>query len=180
MTPQILAKPYAKALFMYAKSSNNIDKWQIFLAILSLILSEKKMQNYLCLPSLNSLERKKIIVNILNKLSEDVDSRCEKFIEILIDNKRLNITSAIVDIFNKMIAKDSNTTKILVTSAYPFDSDQHKKLLDNLSKFYNCRVDIESKVDNNLIGGIVIKKDDQVIDNSIICKLNKFSEFIRN
>ena len=68
----------------------------------------------------------------------------------------------------------------IVTSAFELEAEQQQLLVDALRKRFNCEVTLKVEIDKRLIGGVVIRTGDMVIDGSIRGKLAKLAESLKS
>jgi F-type H+-transporting ATPase subunit delta len=111
-----------------------------------------------------------IIKNILS----DFDNVIIEFIGILITSKQ---TAAMINIINKFLdlsQKALNAEQVEVITAEPLADD----MLASLREKMNCKV--KSTVDKSIIGGIKIKYENKIFDNSIVCQLNQLKKTLHN
>jgi len=105
-----------------------------------------------------------------------LDQHGENFIKLLAENGRLLALPQIEVLFNHLRAEFEKTVKAEVTSATELNEQQITKLKEKLAAKLGRQVEINVKVDPELLGGLVIQAEDYVIDGSVRGKLAKLSE----
>ena len=109
LTP--LARPYAKALFASALDSNNLDKMADELRTMATASKTDGVKNTIENPALS----RKDVVDILNNLFvESSSDTSKKLIEILAENKRLNLLEPIYTIYQTLLEKHKEQNSIQV------------------------------------------------------------------
>jgi len=99
----------------------------------------------------------------------ELDKRIKRFIDILKKNNGLSLTDKIIDQFYECYRKEKNILKIEITSSNKIDPVMLNKIIQK----FNSQIEIKEKTDKSLIGGMVIKiNDDILIDGSVKRKLN--------
>lgn len=172
-----LARPYAKAVFSFALTNNDLDSWSTMLATLSGIVKQEKVQQALASPALTAQQQVAIIAEVYG---EQLSEKGQNFVSLLAENKRLLLLPMIVEQFEILKAKQEQLSRVNIKSAYALDNDVEQKLADALGKKLNCRIEVETAVDETLIGGVVIRTGDLVIDNSVRGRLAKLTESVKS
>ena len=112
-------------------------------------------------PRININEKKKIIDNVFgDKISREIVN----FIKILIDKRRIGYIIDIAGEFEKMAYEYKGIVKARAYSSASLNADQIKRLEKRLSERSGKTVEIENTVDKSLLGGVMIKFNDMVID----------------
>ena len=98
------------------------------------------------------------------------------FIGVLASNKRLPLLPEISSLFEQYKANQEKTINVDVISAFELSGDTEQSLAEVLSKKLEREVKVDSSVDPSLIGGVLIRAGDLVIDGSVRGRLNKLAE----
>ena len=103
----------------------------------------------------------------------EINKRVKKFINILKKNNDLSLVDKIVDKFHECYREERNISKIEITSGAEIDSE----ILNKIIHKFNNQIEIEEKIDKSLIGGIMIKiNNDTLIDGSVKRKLKELKK----
>ena len=103
----------------------------------------------------------------------EIDKRIKRFINILKKNNDLSLVDKIVDKFHECYRKERSISKIEITSNAKMDS----AILNKIIHKFNNQIEVEEKIDKSLIGGMVIKvNDDTLIDGSVKRKLEELEK----
>lgn len=166
---KLVAKRYATALFEVSKENNNVDKYQSQLQLLADIFKdEPQLRTILQHPKVTQDEKKDILSSILSKV---VDQEVINFLYILIDKSRERYIEDIIHQYNELANNYNNIEKTLVVSAVSLTLEEVQVLTEKLSKAFNKNIVIENKIDPEVIGGMLVKIGDRVIDGTIKGKL---------
>ncbi|CAA0081551.1 ATP synthase subunit delta [BD1-7 clade bacterium] len=168
-----LARPYAKAAFGFALANQNLDAWAKMLNTLAAIVSNDKVDAILSSPALTSEQQVTAITAICG---DELTEECKNFVSLLAENKRLTLLKEVTEQFVSLKAQHEKFCDVEVTSAYDVDSEVEENLAKALSNKLNCSVNIQTTVDKDLIGGVVIRAGDLVIDSSVRGRLAKLTE----
>lgn len=168
-----VARPYAKAAFEYARDHQALDGWADILVKLGRVAAVRDVQKLLMHPGLTA-ERK---VAILLELAEvDTDEAARRFLETLGAKNRLPALTAIAEQFERLRAELEQRVDVTVVSAYPLDDKQQNKLAGALKKRLNREISITTQVEPALLGGVILRAGDTVIDGSVRGRLTRLSE----
>ena len=168
LTP--LARPYAKALFASALDSNNLDKMADELRTMATASKTDGVKNTIENPALS----RKDVVDILNNLFvESSSDTSKKLIEILAENKRLNLLEPIYSIYQTLLEKHKEQNSIQVFVAVEPGNEAKDSIEKKLRSTYGKDANIYFSKDPKMMGGLSIKIGDETLDLSIRGKVNK-------
>ncbi len=167
-----VARPYAKAAFEFAKDKGQLAQWSTELALAAALSADEAFADYLARPTLTTSQQTEAFLNAAgDKLS--VEGR--NFIANVIANKRLAALPAISVLFDALKADAERVADVDVTSAFALSDAQASELAATLAKQLGRQVQLTTQVDAALIGGVVVRSGDLVIDASVRGKLGKLS-----
>jgi F-type H+-transporting ATPase subunit delta len=168
-----VARPYAKAAFEFARDKQQLANWSAQLTLAAALASDATFAAYLARPTLTASQQVQAFLNAAgDKLGADV----RNFITEVVNNKRLEALPAIAALFEDYRAELEQSAEVVVVSAFELDQSQRSSLADKLGKKLGRKIAIdEVTVDRSLIGGVVIRSGDLVIDASVRGKLNKLA-----
>lgn len=172
----ILARPYAKAAFEFALSNNAIEKWAETLAFAAMITQDQSMQEILQSPNISKQKKLQAMLSICQ---DKLDKDSENFIKTLSENNRLVVLPEISQTFNQLKADYEKTVDVNVTSAVELNQEQLKDISSKLENKLQRKINIETSIDQQIIGGLIIRAEDLVIDGSVRGKLAKLAETLR-
>lgn len=159
-----LARPYARAVFETARDNSSLPNWSEALALMSVVASDPTMNDVLDNPKMTKAQKGEIFADVC---SDKIDDAAKNLIALLAENNRLSICAAIAEQFEVLKSADEGVVDAEVTSAMPLDSDQESALKESLKKKLGSDVSLTISVDESLIGGVIVKAGDMVIDGSI-------------
>ncbi len=172
-----IARPYAKAAFSAAKSANQLPVWSQALKQLSVIVCDQQMQSILKNPHYTKNQLCDLLSSLLHKTSGNGSSNgfesIENFIKILAEKKRLTLFPDISQLFEEDLAKESGYLSLIVTSAFDMDDSQKRHTQEKLSKQLHSELKINFQVDKNLVGGLLVRSGNWVMDGSVKGKLER-------
>ena len=168
LTP--LARPYAKALFESAIESNSTDEMAVELKTMAAAAMTEGIINTIENPTLS---RKEIVEILVNLFEESVSDTAKKLIEILAENKRLNLLEPIYSIYQDLLEKHKEQKSIEVFVAVEPGDEAKESIEQKLKSTYGKDANIYFSKDPTMMGGLSIKIGDETLDRSIKGKINK-------
>ncbi|MEH2372235.1 ATP synthase F1 subunit delta [Nostoc sp.] len=169
-----VAQPYAQALLSIAQSKNLTEEFgEDARTFLGLLRADKQLENFFSNPFIQSENKKALIKQILG---EGANTYLRNFLLILVDKRRIAFLESIFQQYLALLRQLNQTVLAEVISAVPLTEAQQQAIIQKVIAITNARqVELETKVDNELIGGVIIKVGSQVIDASIRGQLRRLS-----
>ncbi|EAR11224.1 F0F1 ATP synthase subunit delta [Reinekea blandensis] len=168
-----LARPYAKAAFSAAVDSGDIATWSTALQTLAVISKAESVAELIASPSVSALDKAKTIADIAG---DDCNEGASNLLVVLAENDRFALLSEISSQFELLRSEHEKSADVVVTSAFELSDAQQKALTEKLTAKLSREVSMTVKVDSALIGGVIIKAGDLVIDGSVRGKLSKLAD----
>ena len=170
-----LARPYAKAAFEYARTGKSLDAWSSSLAVVAGVIQQPVVEENLDSPTKTSEQKAALVIELCG---EEIDAKVKNFVAVMADNKRLGLLVEVQQLFEDFKSQQEKFSDIKVSSAFKLDSAVEKILADKLRKALDSEVALSTSIDKSLIGGVIIRAGDMVIDGSVRGRLAKLSETI--
>lgn len=172
-----LARPYAKAAFGYAQQASDLKGWGAALATAAAVSQSEKVRELLDNPQLTSDQRADKFLSIC---SDELSDSGKNFIRLLAENHRLALLPEISALFEELKAQAEATLEVEVVSARALSDAQSQQLTQALAKKFEREVHLHNSVDENLLGGAVIRAGDTVIDGTVRGRLARLAEAINS
>ena len=161
---QTLARPYAEAVFELAKRQNQLKKWSEMLGFIATVAADERMMRIADDPR---VDRARFLELFLGVCEQRIDDQGANFIHLLVDNRRLALLPEIVAQYESLRAEAEARVEATVISAFPLEAAQLDSLGEALKRRLGREVNLTTEVDKTLMGGIVIRAGDLVIDGSV-------------
>ena len=174
---QTLARPYAKAAFEFASAAGRIEAWSGMLSLAAVAVEVPDVAELLRNPRLTSENKVKTLVQLLGS---DIDEAFRNFVSTLGDNDRLDVLPTIRELFEELKAEAEKTLDVEVQTAFELTPAQLQTLAAALSKRLDRTVNPQQVVNPALIGGVVIRAGDVVVDGSVRGKLSQLAESLKS
>ena len=173
-----LAGRYASALFNLARDQRQLESVGKSLEALSQALIDSKDFNELVTSPLVSREEAgKAFAALAPQLA--LDPITTNFVGVLARNGRKNELRSVIRAFRRLAAEHRGETTAEIVTARPLNDDQLSALRQQLRARAGRDVNIEAQVDQNILGGIIVKLGSQQIDASIRTKLNRLAQAMK-
>ena len=155
---------YSRALFEMALEKNILDKVGQDMLFISEICKLPEAKELLTSPVVKPSHKS----DILRKIFENnVDKATLSLIELVVKNGRADFIPAIARVFISETMKYKGITKSTLTTAAPIDSKVKQQIIDMIATVFKTKVELEENIDPALIGGFILKVDDNYIDASV-------------
>ena len=172
-----VARPYAQAVFDVARENDALGELSASLAAAKTLLSDGQVVTFLGQPSLNDDQRLEFLQGLFaaavgeGTVFAGGSQHGTNLLKLLLENGRVAVLPEISEQFEALKAKVENSIDAVITSAAPISDAQQKAIASSLSQKLGRDVRISTEIDENLIGGAVIRAGDVVIDGSLRARL---------
>ncbi len=167
-----IARPYAEAVFGRAKESGTLDHWSDMLALLAAVVQDERVAAAISNPRFESDQRVSLILDICGK---HLDAEGQNLERLLDHNGRLGLLPEIASIYETLKNESQGSLDVQVVSAYKLTEAQENALAAALKERLGRDIRVTSEVDRDLIGGVLIRAGDLVIDGSVQGRLRKLA-----
>ena len=178
------ARPYAQAAFEVAHESGELAKWGESLEIAGQLMADGTVADYLSDPAMDDSRRLEFLSGLFRsagaELLSGADRRGTNFLKLLLLYGRVGALPEVAEHFEMLKAEVENTVDVTVTSATPLSAAQQQEISTALKARLGRSVNIETEIDENLIGGAVIRAGDVVIDGSLRARLDGLTNALVN
>ncbi|MEG5264909.1 F0F1 ATP synthase subunit delta [Pseudomonas sp. JDS28PS106] len=172
-----LARPYAKAAFEHAQAHQQLANWSAMLGLAAAVSQDDTMQRMLKAPRLTSAQKATAFIEVCG---DKFDAKAQNFIQVVAENDRLPLLPEIAELFDLYKAEQEKSVDVDVTSAFALNQEQQDKLAKVLSARLGREVRLHAAEDPTLIGGVVIRAGDLVIDGSVRGKISQLAEALKS
>ena len=173
-----IARRYAKALLLIGKEDGNTETYREELAGVShLIEREKTLEQAINNPLYNAEGRKKVLGSVIEKLG--LSAVMKSFLILLFDKGRFVYLSSINEFYQKLADELKGISRASLVSATALSSETVEKIRATLSEKTGKDIILDIEQDPSLIGGIVTRIGDLVLDGSIKTQLLNMRESLK-
>src|SRR3954469_16802895 len=165
-----IGQVYSRALFEAAMEHGELDEIQEQLSLWADALGENKnLQTFFFSPRFSSAEKKAAIRRII----EGGNEHFLNFLELLAERHRLPATFRIRRAFDELWREEHKMLPVEVTSAIELDEGLVRSIGDRIEERTGRRIELTSRVDPDIIGGIVLRVGNKVLDASVQGRLQR-------
>jgi len=168
-----VARPYARAAFSQGlDEASGLQTWSRMLSLLAAAVSDSRVKEALDNPKLTTEQQAELIVEVMG---EELNEHGRNFVHVLAEHGRTLLLPQIQIMFELLKANHEKTMDVEICSAFEVEASDLSILSEALNKRLQREVKISTSVDQTLLGGVLIRAEDTVIDNSVRGKLKKLS-----
>lgn len=167
-----LARPYAQAIFNLANANNTLKSWSETLTLLAEVAANADMIEIISNPDISS---EQVVTLFTDICQAQLDEQGINFVKLAAENNRLEIIPEIARSFEAMRAEEEGSIEAQVISAYAVNATQKKSIATALKEKLGREVTITTTTDRSLLGGVIIRAGDMVIDGSVRTQLEKIT-----
>ena len=166
-----MAGRYAAALFELAKDEKQLPQVEADLRTFQAMLDESEdLRRLVRSPVISSEDQAKALAAVLAKVG--VSGLTTNFFKLIARNRRLFAAADMLKNFRALLARERGEVSADVASAHALSAEQMQALKDALRLQIGKDVQINTRVDPHLLGGLVVKVGSKMIDSSLRTKLN--------
>lgn len=178
MTNLIVAKRYARALLDLGKEDGNFEQYGEQLAQWVELLDESpELETVLSNPGLEFTDRRKLLDTFLEKMG--LSPLVKNFFRLLMDRGRIGALREIYAVYEGLIDEVKGITRAEVVSAVPLAEGDVERIKGALAAMAGADVTLKVKEDPSLIGGVVARIGDLVLDGSVRTQLETLKDSLR-
>jgi F-type H+-transporting ATPase subunit delta len=173
-----IARRYAKALLLIGKEDGQTEQYRQELAgVAELVAGNKALADTLSNPLHIASQRKQVLDKIIEKLN--LSKVVSSFLLLLFEKGRIGFIASINDFYQKLADELKGVARASLTSATELSTETVEKIRSALSERTGKEVVLEVEQDPGLIGGIVTRIGDLVLDGSIKTQLLNMRETLK-
>jgi F-type H+-transporting ATPase subunit delta len=159
-----IARVYARSLFEVAKEQDQLDEVREQLGEVADALSaDRELQIFFFSPYFSTEEKK----DGLRKVVDGADPAVLNFLELLVEKHRMPALFRIRRVYDELWEHENKLLPVEITSAVELDEEIARRIGDQIGKQTGQRVELTKTVDPDIIGGLVLRVGNSILDASI-------------
>jgi len=174
--PSALARPYGLAAFSQAQEEGTVEEWGATLGLLTTIMQDATMRALIANPKVNNQQLAELIIDVGG---DGISKTGGNFVRLMAENERLGEVASVAAVFQAERDASEGRSHVEVTSAFALTEPQQNSIADSMRKRLGTEVDVSVTVDKSLIGGVVIRAGDTVIDASLRGRLDQLGQALK-
>lgn len=159
-----MARPYASAVFKRAKETGTAAQWSETLGFMSSVLMDKEVTGLIGNPKIS---KDQILALLEEIFGSTVQGEASNFLTLLVSNNRLALVPAIAKLFETYKAEEEGYIEVEVCTAFGFSEETQQAFAEKLEKALSKKIHMNVTQDPSLIGGVLVRAGDRVIDGSV-------------
>ncbi|MGH8128600.1 MAG: F0F1 ATP synthase subunit delta [Gammaproteobacteria bacterium] len=167
-----LARPYARAAFEYARDADALAPWGAFFERLAALVALTPVSDLITSPEVGHDERAALI----GELAGDLPSGGANLLRLMAANGRLEVLPAVTAEFGRLAAEAETTVDVTIETAEKLGEASSERLIAALAKRFGRKIEASFEVVPEIIGGVVMRIGDQVIDASLATRLRRLAK----
>ncbi len=167
MARSVYAGRYAQAVFAIARERNELDRWQSDLRNIASLVEDEAVVIWLASSKVSFDDKTKLLTGRLG----DINPLVLNLVYLLVTRGRAYMIGDITDEYQRLLDSYHGVARAEVTTAVPLDAQDRSRLAEFLGAAVGKKVVIKSEVDSGLIGGIIARIEDKLLDGSTRSRL---------
>lgn len=159
-----VARPYALAAFDEARKNNELKNWSDVLQAAATAVENAQVRALITSPRVPKQKLEGLMMALCG--ADKAGKSTGNFIKLLVEAQRLILLPEIAAIFEVMRAEAEKSVDVVVTSAFDLNDAQKQKIAAAMKQRLGREIRLSCTTDQKLLGGIVIRAGDKVIDGS--------------
>ncbi len=172
-----LARPYAEAVFRLAREGKDMDGWGGRLDLLSQVVADAGMAAYLADPAVGAERAAQSVIAVAGE--EGLGKLGANLVHVLAAGRRLPLLAEIRAQFQALKDDAEGVLEADIVSALPLEQGQIDALVAALKSRFGRDVHARVAVDADLIGGVVVRVGDRIMDGSVRGRLKQMAYALR-
>ena len=162
------ARRYAQAVFELALENRELEKWFDDLTLLSDSVSNQEFLDFLSQPRVTSEEKIRVV---RDALGDSVGPLALNLMSLLATKNIAHILPGITDQYQELLDAQQGIERAETVTAIPLDDDEQRRVTEMLSAMSGREVRLTTRVDAEILGGMIIRIGDRVMDGSTRSRL---------
>lgn len=162
------AKRYARAVFELAQASGELDAWRERLVVIGEVFGLPEVRAVLANPSIPQPRRQQAAAELV---VDRVGPQGANLARLLVAANRVDEVEAILEEYLRLVDESEGLVQAEVTSAVPLTAEEQEALTRRLAARTGRRVRLAQRVDPTILGGLVVRLGDRILDASLATRL---------
>ena len=172
-----IARRYAEAVFEMGRNTNGIERWRTDIQLLAEYLRDRRLAFVLSEPNVAFSTKEAMLRDLL---SDKVQPDALGLALVLVDQDQVSMVPRIVTEFERLYDEYKNQAQATIITATPLDAAETAQLAAALQKMTGKQITLTTEIDPTILGGVVARVGDTLIDGSVRRRLALLREQIIN
>jgi F-type H+-transporting ATPase subunit delta len=163
-------KRYAQAIFEIARADGTFEAWQRDLTTMESLVTDETGRQFFGSPKVDATDKRQVAERLL---ASRVQPRALNLARVLIQRGRFTDIARVAAAFAEMVRDYQGIAVAEVTTAVPLDDAARADVARRLGALVGKRIELHTKVDESIIGGLIARIGDYLIDGSVTGQLTR-------
>ncbi len=169
MRPATIARNYAEALLVLAGKAGDLEGWgRLIDGVVTAVESDARLRNFMAAPQISAAEKNAVLGKAF---SSRLPPKMVRFLQKLVDNRRQMLLPVIAVEYGNLVDEATGRIHAQVTVSRETSAADVQAIASQLSRAFAMTVVPHVNVDPGILGGVVVKVGDRVMDGSVRRKL---------
>ena len=171
LSASAVARNYAATLFeLAARDGSEAQYGRLIEEIGDLYANVPEFQRFLEVPAVSLFEKKEAMQAAL---SERAPEPFVRFLMVVMDRRRHRALPGIAQAYRDLLDERAGRVRATVTLPFEADADARGEVESALERRFECEIDAEFRADPNILGGVIIRVGDELLDASLRRQLER-------
>ena len=166
------ARPYARAVYQQAQETTSVESWGDALALLGSVASDATMIQVIDNPQVGSDQKGEQMIKVVG---DKLTDQQKNLVRLMAENGRLKVLPDVALQFEVYRAEAEGKIDAIAISAFELSNEQENAITQTLKSKFGREVTLTTSTDESLIGGVIIKAGDTIIDGSMKAQLESLA-----
>ena len=167
MIREIAARRYGEAAYQIAREAGSEERWAEGLALMAAVFADPQVDALMQEARVSTADKMRLAENAL----KDADPLVLNLARLLVHRGRTSLAAQIAEAFQELVDAERGIAHAVVTTAVPLSGGERDAVAKRLGEITGREVEVETEVDEGIIGGLVARIGDRLIDGSTRSRL---------
>lgn len=165
MLAQQVAKKYSVALFGLAADKDLLDRaWEQFGSLGEYLKADDTFLDFMSAPQVPDQHKEGLVTKAF---SDKLEKCFFNFLMMLVRKRRISYLPDIIDELDRLIRAEKGISRATCITVHPITDGERQKLIKELARKTSLKIELEEKIDESILGGMIIILHNQIIDGSV-------------
>jgi F-type H+-transporting ATPase subunit delta len=180
MLQRNIASRYATALFLAARDNGQLEAVETaFPPIAAAVRDDADLNRFLAHPAIAPEEKKKVLQQLMAGLKDKANEMLFDYLCLVVDKQREEYIPLMCEVFLERLMEHRSQVTARVETPYALTEDLKQGLRDKLGKVTGKAIILEEVVKPGLMGGVLVRLGDRVIDGTVMHRLDQMKETLK-
>ena len=176
MSDARIGRVYATALFAAAEAAASIDRTGADLrAFVQALAGSRPLADVVFDPQIEP----EVKARVLTQLTRDADHLAAGVLAVLLEKGRIALAGEVADEYERLVASAARVVDIEVTTAVPVAAEVERQIVERVRHATGGEPRLTKRVDPDILGGLVLRVDDVLVDGSLRARLEQLDDRLR-